>query len=235
MTGASCFICALVLHYFFFLQQIISHSHSSPCARRTSAKCCHLRSASAHVFVRKKNKRTTTWWYVHLEMLCVRACVISIRIAHPCWIMQVSRRKWSLLPLGSIMAAWVKVFSDTKSNALNFKWDFGGGLKRRGESVKGFTPLFTPPRPPLLLHPFFFFLSLSLLSTFSKSIYILTPGCRGILSCCYATWMSSRMSEWWQSANIQKQNGVSSYWKARKGENTRGNKRHESVSTIKSM
>lgn len=81
------------------------------------------------------------------------------------------------------MAARVKVFSDTqKKGALNFKWNSRVGLKRRRrKSVEGFTPL--SALLILLLHLFF----LSLLSTFSKSIYILTPGCRGMLSCCYAT------------------------------------------------
>lgn len=159
---------------------------------------------------------------------CVWVCVISSRIAPPFWIMQVSRMKWSLLPLGSIMAAWVKVFSDTKSSALNFKWDFGEGLKRRGKSVKGFTLLTHPPP----LHPSFFIsFSLSPLSTFSKSIYILTPGCRGILSCCYATWMSSRMSE----CEYTKTKWSFCWLESKKGEKPQQHKKHQGTQKIKSI
>jgi len=103
--------------------------------------------------------------YVHIYTVCT--CVISIRLAYPSWIMQVSSRNWSLPPLGSIMAAWVKVFSGTKFGALNFKWDSGGGLKRRrNKSVKGSTPLFIPSSSFSSS-----LLSLCLVNLFKKHLY----------------------------------------------------------------
>lgn len=131
---------------------------------------------------------------MHLKMLSVEHVSRSSRVNHA----------GSPFPLGSITSKGIfRVKNKQKNNnkVLHFKWGFEEGLKRRSRSVDGFTTLFF--LPPLLFY-FPLFLPPSLLSTFSKSIYILTPGCRGILSCCYATWMSSRMSEWWQSANIQK-------------------------------
>lgn len=76
------------------------------------------------------------------------------------------------------MEVCVKVFSDTKRGALNFKWDCGGQLKRRRrKSVEGFThsipPL--PPAPPpflsssSLLSPLS--LTLSLVNLFKKHLY----------------------------------------------------------------
>lgn len=86
-------------------------------------------------------------------------------------------------PLGQYLWQRVLRYFQTQKSALNFKWDSRVGLKRRrSKSVEGFTLLLL-----LLLLLCLFSLSLSLLSTFSKSIYILTLGCRGMLSCCYAT------------------------------------------------
>lgn len=127
---------------------------------------------------------------LHIQSVCT--CGFSIIVAHPCWIMQVDRGNWSLSPWAVFMAARVKVFSNTKRGALNFKWDSREGLKRRrSKSVEGFSPLSTPHPPPSLP------LSLSPCQPFQKASIF---SHQAVGACCHVAMLPECQAEY-QSYN----------------------------------
>lgn len=138
-------------------------------------------------------------------------CVSSIIIVHPRWTMQASRGELKSSPFGQYLWKPVYRYFQAQKRSFKFQMGFWRLVEKEKKQICGRLYTLHPSSSSCSSSFSLFFMSsllslshlLSLLSTFSKSIYILTPGCRGMLSCCYATWMSSRMSEWWQSVNAQ--------------------------------